>query len=42
VVDRHGAEYHELAGRAKDMASAAVALAIVLVVAVWALVLFVD
>jgi diacylglycerol kinase (ATP) len=42
VVDRHGAEYHELAGRAKDMASAAVALAIVLVVAVWVLVLFVD
>jgi diacylglycerol kinase (ATP) len=42
VVDRHGAEHHELAGRAKDMASAAVALAMMLLVAVWVLVLFVD
>ncbi len=42
VVDRFGAEHHELSGRAKDMGSAAVALAIVLLVAVWSLVLFVD
>ncbi len=39
VVDRFGEERHELSGRAKDMASAAVALAIILVVAVWILVL---
>ena len=42
VVDRFGGEWHELAGRAKDMGSAAVALSIVLLVAVWGLVLFVD
>ena len=40
VVDRFGEEQHELSGRAKDMASAAVALAIILVAAVWTLVLF--
>jgi diacylglycerol kinase (ATP) len=40
VVDRFGAEQHELSGRAKDMASAAVALAIILVATVWTLVLF--
>lgn len=40
VVDRVGEEQHELSGRAKDMASAAVALAILLMVAVWLLVLF--
>jgi diacylglycerol kinase (ATP) len=42
VVDRFGDEQHELSGRAKDMASAAVALAIILMVVVWFLVLFVD
>lgn len=42
VVDRFGGERHELSGRAKDMASAAVALAILLLVATWMLVLFVD
>lgn len=42
VVDRLGDEYHELSGRAKDMGSAAVALAIVLLIVVWVLVLFVD
>ncbi len=42
VVDRFGEEQHELSGRAKDMGSAAVALAILLLVAVWGLVLFVD
>ncbi len=40
VVDRFGDEHHELSGRAKDMASAAVALAIALMAAVWILVLF--
>ena len=39
VVDRFGEEQHELSGRAKDMASAAVALAIVLMATVWILVL---
>jgi diacylglycerol kinase (ATP) len=42
VVDRIGFEHHELAGRAKDMGSAAVALSIALLVVVWILVLFVD
>lgn len=39
VIDRYGAEQHELAGRAKDMASAAVFVLILNVVLVWALVL---
>jgi diacylglycerol kinase (ATP) len=39
VVDRFGGEQHELSGRAKDMGSAAVALALVLLAAVWLLVL---
>jgi diacylglycerol kinase (ATP) len=39
VVDRFGEEQHELSGRAKDMASAAVAMAFVLMVTVWILVL---
>ena len=42
VVDRFGDEQHELSGRAKDMGSAAVALAIVLMAVVWLLVLFVE
>ena len=42
VVDRFGGEWHELSGRAKDMASAAVALAILRLAATWILVLFVD
>ena len=42
VVDRFGTEHHELAGRAKDMGSAAVAFAMVLLVSVWVLVLFID
>ena len=42
TVDRFGSERHELSGRAKDMASTAVVLAIVLAVAVWVLVLFAD
>jgi len=40
VVDRIGEEQHELSGRAKDMASAAVVLAFVLTTVVWVLVLF--
>lgn len=39
VIERYGAEYHELAGRAKDMGSAAVFVAMINVLAVWALVL---
>jgi diacylglycerol kinase (ATP) len=40
IVDRAGNEYHELAGRAKDMGSAAVMLTIMLTVATWVVVLF--
>ena len=39
-VDRVGMEHHELSGRAKDIASAAVFLGIVLVAVVWGLILF--
>jgi diacylglycerol kinase (ATP) len=39
IVDRWGAEHHELAGRAKDMGSAAVFLADLTVLACWGLVL---
>ena len=35
VVDRIGMERHELAGRAKDMGSAAVTIAIINTVLVW-------
>lgn len=40
VVDRIGSEHHELSGRAKDMGSAAVSLAIVLALFVWGAVLW--
>ena len=40
AVDRHSREFHTLAGRAKDFASAAVFLCLVNCVAVWALVLW--
>ncbi len=40
VVDRLGAERHPLAGRAKDLGSAAVFVALVLVVLVWGGILF--
>ena len=40
VVDRFGGEIHELSGKAKDIASAAVFLALCNVAIVWALVLF--
>jgi diacylglycerol kinase (ATP) len=40
VVDRIGPELHELAGRAKDIGSAAVFVALVLVVYIWGEALF--
>jgi diacylglycerol kinase (ATP) len=40
VVNRIGNEPHELSGRAKDLASAAVFLSLLLVVLIWVLVLF--
>jgi len=39
VVDRVGVEYHELAGRAKDLGSAAVMSSILLAVVTWLLIL---
>lgn len=39
LIERYGAEHHELAGRAKDMGSAAVFVLMVNVVATWALIL---
>jgi diacylglycerol kinase (ATP) len=38
VVDRVGDEHHDLAGRAKDLGSAAVFMSLALVVVVWGLV----
>ena len=40
VVDRIGLERHKLSGFAKDLGSAAVMLALLLLAATWALVLF--
>lgn len=40
VVDRIGLEYHELSGRAKDLGSASVFIALVLVVITWGTILF--
>ena len=40
VVDRTGAEHHELSGRAKDLGSAAVLVSLLLAGTVWGLVLF--
>ncbi len=42
VVDRHGAEHHPLSGRAKDMGSASVLMALIILLVVWASVLFTD
>ncbi len=39
VVDRIGQERHELAGRAKDLGSAAVLLTILLAILIWGLIL---
>ena len=40
VVDRIGPEHHDLSGRAKDIGSAAVFIALLLVAIVWGLVIF--
>lgn len=40
VVDRIGTEHHELAGRAKDMGSAAVLIALLLCAYIWIEILF--
>lgn len=40
VVDRFGGDHHELSGIAKDIASAAVLLALVNFLVIWSLVLF--
>jgi diacylglycerol kinase (ATP) len=40
VIERYGAEHHELAGRAKDMGSAAVFVLMLNVVFTWGLVLW--
>ena len=39
VIERYGAEHHELAGRAKDMGSAAVFVLMMNVILVWTLLL---
>lgn len=40
VVDRIGSEHHELAGRAKDLGSAAVLVALILCAYIWIEILF--
>ena len=40
VIERYGAEHHELAGRAKDMGSAAVFLLMMNVLLCWGLILW--
>lgn len=40
VVDRTGCEFHELAGRAKDMGSAAVLISLINAGLIWVLVVF--
>jgi diacylglycerol kinase (ATP) len=39
VIERYGAEHHELAGRAKDMGSAAVFVLMMNVLLTWGLIL---
>lgn len=39
VVDRIGVEWHELSGRAKDIGSAAVFVAVVLAILIWGMIL---
>jgi len=41
VIERYGAEHHELAGRAKDMGSAAVFVGIVSVLVTWSCIVLV-
>ena len=40
LTDRVGIEYHVLTGRAKDMASAAVTLALIILLLVWAVAIY--
>ncbi|KAE9529043.1 diacylglycerol kinase [Testudinibacter aquarius] len=40
VVDRVGMEYHELSGRAKDLGSAAVTMALAIMAITWLLLIF--
>lgn len=40
VVDRVGDEYHELSGKAKDLASAAVTFSLITVALVWGVILW--
>jgi diacylglycerol kinase (ATP) len=40
VIERFGPEHHELAGRAKDMGSAAVFVCVLTAASTWTLVLF--
>ncbi|TEW54693.1 diacylglycerol kinase [Psychromonas sp. RZ22] len=40
TVDRIGSEFHELSGRAKDIGSAAVFVALMIVALVWGVILF--
>ncbi len=40
VVDRIGSEHHELSGRAKDMASAAVFLSLIFVLVTWGIIIY--
>ena len=40
AIDRFGGEMHELSGRAKDMGSAAVFLSFVVLISVWAYVVY--
>lgn len=40
LVDRVGTDYHELSGRAKDMGSAAVLIALILAAVTWATLLW--
>ena len=39
-VDRHGTEFNKLAGRAKDMGSAAVMISLINVAVIWGLILY--
>lgn len=40
VVDRIGYEHHELSGRAKDIASAAVLISLILAAMIWVMILY--
>lgn len=42
AIDRFGGEQHELSGRAKDIGSAAVFVALVNVIVIWGLVIFTN